>query len=70
VVNISRSGNEGASTMNQTLLFAALYLSEGWYTYFVDNLDSPYAVVRRKALYGRARAVVLYDRTLAGETTP
>lgn len=50
--------------MNPALLFAALYLSEGWYSYFVDNFNSPHSAIRRKALYGRTRAVVLYDRVI------
>ena len=35
-------------------VFAALYVSEGWYDTWV----------RRKSLHAKARAVVLYDRVL------
>lgn len=37
------------------LLFAALYLSEGWYETWVQN---------SKRLHAKARAIVLYDRAL------
>ena len=37
--------------------FAALYLSEGWYDYFA----------RSGRAHARARAVVLFDRVMAGK---
>lgn len=48
-------------------LFAALYMSQDWYTAWVDNKDSRHKSKRRLATYGRARAVVLFDRVLNGE---
>lgn len=47
--------------MNQSLaphalLLAALYLSEIWYEYWRSE----------GSVYGKARAMVLFDRTLAG----
>jgi len=38
------------------LLFAALYLSEGWYEHWA----------RSQRPYSKARAMVLYDRVLTG----
>lgn len=43
-------------------LFAALYLSEGWYCWFYEA-----QVPRGRRLYARTRAVVLFDRVLNGE---
>lgn len=39
------------------LLFAALYISEGWY----DNW------LRTKKVYSKARAIVLFDRVINKE---
>jgi len=44
--------------MNQMRLFAALYVSEGWYSAWLTRKNRPYY---------RARAVVLFDRVMAGE---
>lgn len=48
-------------------LFAALYMSENWYTAWLEHKDSRLKRQRRLATYGRARAVVLFDRVLNGE---
>ena len=37
--------------------FAGMYLSEGWYDYYR----------RKQVVHARARAVVLFDRVMAGE---
>ena len=44
------------------LFFAALYLSDGWYSWFAERKDMP----QRNRIYGRARAVVLFDRVITG----
>lgn len=49
------------------MLFAALYISEGWYDIWFQQRDSEERRLRKMATYGRARAVVLFDRALNGE---
>lgn len=49
------------------LLFAALYVSEGWFDVWFQQHDSKQRRLRKMATYGRARAVVLFDRVLNGE---
>lgn len=44
--------------MNQLRFFAALYVSEGWYSAWLTRKDRPHY---------RARAVVIFDRIMAGE---
>ena len=44
------------------LLFAALYLSEGWYVRYVEKRVPP-----GRQLCAKCRAVVLFDRVLNGE---
>jgi hypothetical protein len=46
-------------------LFAALYISEVWYSLFTDKMQSP-----RDKIYGRTRGVVMFDRVMAGEYDP
>lgn len=48
-------------------LFAALYMSDSWYWAWLDYKDSKYRFERQFAIYGRARAVVVFDRVLNGE---
>lgn len=48
-------------------LFAALYMSENWHTLWLEHKDSRDRRFRRLAIYGRARAAVLFDRVLNGE---
>jgi hypothetical protein len=43
-------------------LFAALWLSEGWYVRFVERTDIPTG----RRLYARTRAVVLFDQVITG----
>lgn len=43
-------------------LFAALYISEVWYSLYTSKMHSA-----RDKIYGRARAVVMFDRVIAGE---
>ncbi len=43
--------------------FAALYASEGWYIWFSERFDKPFS----RRLYGRARAVVIFDRVMNDE---
>ena len=43
-------------------LFAALYVSEAWY--------SAWKLRPTKRLYWKARAIVLYDRVLTGKIAP
>lgn len=54
------------TTMLEHLL-AALYISDSWYWAWFENHDSPCKHHRRLATYGRARAVVMFDRVLNGE---
>jgi len=49
------------------LLFMALYTSYPAYMTYCDYVRSREALLRRIAVRGRARAVVLYDRVLCGE---
>lgn len=49
------------------MLFAALYVSEGWFDSWFQWHNSKQRHMRKMAMYGRARAVVLYDRVLNGE---
>ena len=42
-------------------LFAALYLSEGWYVWVERNIP------QGRKLFARCKAVVLFDRVLNGE---
>lgn len=49
------------------MLFAALYVSEGWFDSWSQWHDAKQPHMRKMSMYGRARAVVLYDRVLNGE---
>jgi len=43
-------------------LFAALYVSDVWYSIFTDPTRSP-----RDKLYGRTRGIIMFDRVMSGE---
>lgn len=49
------------------MLFAALYVSEGWHLTYRDLKDSRNRHERKLAIYSRARSMVLFDRALNGE---
>lgn len=48
-------------------LFAALYLSNGWHDAWLRHKSSRHKHFRQLATFGRARAVILFDRVLNGE---
>lgn len=43
-------------------LFAALYVSEGWYATYQNRAQGRSQQERRRALYCKARALVVFDR--------
>lgn len=47
-------------------LFAALYVSEIWYSWYLD----PFHRTPREQLYGRTRGIILFDRVITGELNP
>ena len=47
-------------------LFAALYISEAWYSLFASTVDCRPC----DKIYGRTRSVVVFDRVMAGEYDP
>jgi len=51
--------------MHEAIVFAALYVSEGWYTLWESR-----GMLKRGArpLYYKARALVVYDRILAQQS--
>lgn len=53
----------------QFWVVSALYVSESNWLSWLYRHDSPYASVRRHANACRARAMVIHDRVLNGETS-
>lgn len=52
---------------NLGMLFAALYVSEGWHLTYRDFKDSRCRHERKLAICSRARSLILFDRALNGE---
>lgn len=49
---------------NDALIIVALWISQGWADEWVSKWNSKFMPAKKLALYGRARAVVLFDRVL------